>query len=77
MSTYLIQKKAKLNEQDDSGRTALMIAVENNYLNIVKLLIEKKADINIKDNYDKTALDNASDRGNIKIEKYLKGLGKK
>ena len=45
---------------DSSGRTALMIAAENGFLEICKILVENGVDVSILDNNGKTALDYAS-----------------
>ncbi|GAB1154943.1 ankyrin repeat domain-containing protein [Paenibacillus illinoisensis] len=45
----LLQEGADINAQDDSGRTAAMIATYNNDLATAQLLIEAGADVNIQD----------------------------
>lgn len=47
--TRLLEAGADINTVDDLGRTAAMIAVHTNQLDIFNLLIEKGADINIRD----------------------------
>jgi ankyrin repeat protein len=61
VSRLLIEYGARVNDQDDYGRTALMIsAFFDHYYNdnntITKLLIENGADINILNNAGQTAL---------------------
>jgi len=45
-----------VNEKDTEGTTALMAAVSEGRIDIVKVLIEKGADVNIKDHSGFTAL---------------------
>jgi len=52
----LVQAGAKLNEKDNTGSTALMMAVYNGHTGIVKALIEAGADLDLKDNNQNTAL---------------------
>ena len=53
------------------GRTALMRAVGNNHLNIVKILIEKGADVNARDHDGDTSLTIASSDGHVEVVKEL------
>ena len=66
-------KKIDVNTQDNIGETALMKAITNGDLEIVKSLIEKGADVNIKAKYATgyTALMLASLEPDIKIIKLL------
>lgn len=52
----LLNYGASINAQDRKGTTALMYAVSNNNLAMVKLLLEKNADISLKTMSDKTAM---------------------
>ena len=52
----LIKNGADLNKQDSNGKTALMYAVEKEYLNTAKLLIQAKAAINLQDENGETVL---------------------
>jgi ankyrin repeat protein len=63
----LIEAGADLNLQDEDGNTALMIAVNNNNLKIVKMLI--KAGANLKNNEGLSAIDIMSEKTdrNIRI----------
>ncbi len=45
-----------INAQDEFGKTALIIAIENNHDKLATFLLEKQADINIEDKYAMTAL---------------------
>ncbi|MFM2200354.1 MAG: hypothetical protein RL769_409 [Pseudomonadota bacterium] len=49
----------------------LMIALQNDNLNVVKKLIENGVDINLKDGYGNTALILASQRGHLEVVKEL------
>ena len=66
-----LEKKADINLEDSSGRTALHLAAENGNLEVAELLLENKADINLQDSFDKTALDVANRKGNVKIMHLL------
>ncbi|ORY24721.1 ankyrin, partial [Neocallimastix californiae] len=52
----LIHQNAIINAQGKNNRTALMIAAENGFIRMVKLLLKKNAKVTVKDNYNKTAL---------------------
>ena len=45
----LLHMGIPVDEQDENGRTALMIAVMNNDLHMAELLLDKRADLNIRD----------------------------
>ncbi|XP_061193099.1 putative ankyrin repeat protein RF_0381 [Saccostrea echinata] len=60
-----------VNMTNDDCRTALMIAVEMNDIDMVKKLIKSGADVNRKDNSGKTSLLIALEDGNFKIAEYL------
>ena len=60
-----------MNIQNRKGETALMIAVSNQYINIVIYLIEKGADVTIRNNNGKTALDIAREKNFDKIVSLL------
>lgn len=74
----LADKKTNINEIDICGRTSLMVASFNGYINIVNLLLEKGANINIKDKQNRTALEwsklpnkQANNDNKLKILKIL------
>jgi uncharacterized protein len=71
IARILIEKGADLNIQDNSGRTALMLAIALNKKEIAKNLIMEGADINIKDNAGITALKQALDKQQSEIAKIL------
>jgi ankyrin repeat protein len=62
--------------RDSSGRTALMIAAEKGFKEIVEGLLQIKADTSLKDNTGKTALDLAKRNGHAEIIKLLAPQGK-
>jgi ankyrin repeat protein len=55
--TLLIEKGARLDDQDNRGRTALMIAAELGHAGAVDLLLAHGADKSLKDKQGKTAGD--------------------
>lgn len=59
------------------GWTALMIAAQYGYVDIVRLLLEKKVDINLKDINSNTALDLAKKNNHNETIKLLKEAGAK
>ena len=67
--TKLIKYKANINIQDKYGWSALMIASNNNYLNIVNLLL--KGNNNLQNNFGETALIISSENGYLTIVKKL------
>lgn len=73
----LLKKGANVNNVDDQGRTAIMLAVQEilERDQIVKLLLEYGADINKKDSKGWTALMHASNYGDTYITspRYYKG----
>lgn len=70
---YLLQEsKEDINSQNKEGKTALIIAAEYGYTDIVKLLLDNGANMLIKSNEGKTALDYATKWNHSEIEKLLK-----
>ena len=57
----LVGKGANVNEKDEWGVTALMIASKRGRVEIVKALLEADADVSIKNKYGNTAIDYTSD----------------
>jgi ankyrin repeat protein len=57
----LIARGAPLDNTDNRGRTALMIAAERGHVTIVDLLLRRGANPTLKDNDGKTALELAAD----------------
>jgi ankyrin repeat protein len=74
---YLISKGADLNKQNIWGKTALIIAIEENYYNVVKYLVLIGADVNIKDKKGYTALSYAEEIGDGIVVDFLKDHGAK
>ena len=68
---FLLNKCANVNDKDDDGRTALMIAAKYGYTDIVNALLAHGADVNIKDNLGMTALMYAAENDNIDIVNAL------
>ena len=62
---YLLEKGANVNQQDESGYTALMDAAYNNYVEVVKVLLEHGADVNMKTKEGYSAHHYASLDGNV------------
>ncbi|MGC2423670.1 MAG: ankyrin repeat domain-containing protein [Nitrospirota bacterium] len=51
-----LAKGADVNAKDKAGGTALMVAINNNHADVVRLLVDKGADVNAKDKDGWTAL---------------------
>lgn len=62
VSEALIDLAPDLNIINEDGETALMIAIDNRKINIVKKLLEAKADVNITDNEGNTAFDHIDNK---------------
>ena len=67
----MIDNDVNINEENKSGKTALIIACEKGNEKIVKCLIENKADINKADETQKTPLIIACEIRNKKMVEYL------
>lgn len=63
--------KVDVNARDEKGRTSLIIAVCNNYKDIIETIIDNGADINAQDNEGKTALIWAACKDYYDIHKML------
>lgn len=70
---FLVQKKAELNHQDRSGRTALMYALAGDSKIAIEL-IRAGADVSIKDELGTTALMNTTDP---QVKELIKKAGGK
>lgn len=71
---YFIQQGADVNFIKKQGwvtTTPLITAINNNNLDIVKILILNKANVNWEDNFNSTALMYAANIGNIQIVQLL------
>ncbi|ETI70294.1 ankyrin repeat domain-containing protein [Neobacillus vireti] len=68
----LLESKEGLNDKNDMGKTALIIAAEYGYTDIVKMLLNNGADPSLKSNEGKTALEYALHWNHEEIIKLLK-----
>jgi ankyrin repeat protein len=68
---YLLEKGAKVNAQDNTGKTALMYAAQCNEIEIVKVLLKYNANVKTKDKKGQTALDLAKQSLNENVVKLL------
>lgn len=66
-----ILKSKNINEKIEYGNTAIIIAIENNHIELVKLLIQCGVDICIQNFYERTALYFAIKYNNLEIAKLL------
>jgi len=66
-----------LNEKDEKGNNALIQAVYDGKVNIVKILLTSGANVNIKNNFNKTALEIAVEQRDEKITAMLIDAGAK
>ena len=55
--SYLLDAGAHIDDQDNRGRTALMIAAEGGHAGIANMLLARGADASLKDNAGKRAAD--------------------
>lgn len=67
----LVQRGANVNQQDESGRTALSYACEKGYLDAVKMLVRNNADPEMTDNWGNTALMYAAAAGHCLVVEFL------
>jgi ankyrin repeat protein len=51
-----INSGAKIDAQDNNGRTALMHAIKKNNIEAIKILVSNRADLHLKDDYGKSAI---------------------
>ena len=64
----LLESGTDVNAQDEYGQTALIIATDNDDIEIVKILLEgTNTDVNAKDKYEQTALMIAAQNGHLSI----------
>lgn len=65
----IIEQGAELDERDNRGRTALMIAAERGHTEIVRILRESGASLDLRDKKSLSALDLAA---NDEVKSVLK-----
>ena len=73
----LVGKGSNVDEKDEDGDTALMIASKNGHVEVVKALIENGAKVDEKNNNDDTPLMWASGDGTVEVVKALLDAGAK
>lgn len=66
-----LQKNGPFDQQDKEGRSALMVAAENNRGEILDALVAAKAGLNLQDASNRTALMLAAGAGHTEICKHL------
>jgi ankyrin repeat protein len=66
---------ARVNERNEAGQTALMLAAREGYVENVKVLIEGLADVNKMDDDDWTALKYARENKHENVVELLKSYG--
>lgn len=70
---YLIENKYyDIDSIDSDGNTALIVAVKNNNLKVVKVLLDLGADLSLTDTLEKNALDYALENNHKEIISLLK-----
>ena len=72
VKTLLKESKKEINTQNTEGKTALIIAAEYGYTNIVEILVENGADQTIKSKEGKVAFDYAVQWEHQEIIEVLK-----
>jgi ankyrin repeat protein len=65
----------RIEEMDREGRTPLFCAVENEHLEVAKLLLEAGADIETKNRHGQTLMSMAGGRERAEIRKLLRDYG--
>ncbi len=71
----LIEAGSDLNQTDENGNTALLLAAKNGYPSLIPLMIQKGADIQAKNNQGLTALQVALSEGKIEAANVLVDAG--
>ena len=67
----MLKLGAKLNSQDDCGRTALFVAVEWSHVAVVDALIEKGANVDLRRDTGTSPLMVAAAKGSVDIVRLL------
>ena len=60
-----------VDEADPAGRTPLMLAAENGYARVVRILLQRKADRSVADDGGSTALHTSAENGHLAVTKML------
>lgn len=68
---YLLDKGINVNEKDENGNTALIVAVINNFFDMAGILIENNADVNLANMSEETPLKIAKKTQKNSIAEYL------
>lgn len=71
----IVDRGGNVNEVDEYGETALMVAVSRENLELVKILIDAKADVEARNKYESTVLMTAALAGNLEIVSMLLKAG--
>jgi ankyrin repeat protein len=71
----LLEKGAKVNQQDAEGQTALIHASKNGFPDVVELLLSQGAKMEIKDQFGRTALTVATIHNQIEVVQILLEAG--
>ncbi|RYP74500.1 hypothetical protein DL771_002974 [Monosporascus sp. 5C6A] len=74
-SLFLDADPSLLDSRDNEGRTALLMAVENNHRRMVEMLLARGADPNIPDRYGKTCLHLAVEACGSDSSRSVRSLG--
>lgn len=72
---FLLEKGADANYKDETGKTALHIAVECAKVRLVEVLLKYNADVNARNTKGYTSLDIATSRGSSLVAKQLLRYG--
>ncbi|MBN1524171.1 MAG: ankyrin repeat domain-containing protein [Spirochaetales bacterium] len=73
--SFLDSKQVSINDKDDMGNTAMMIAVNRIDLPMVIALIQYKPDVSAKNSRGQTVMDIAETKGNAQLTTTLKQAG--
>jgi ankyrin repeat protein len=68
---HFLELGAKINSQDEEGKTALMFAARDCSVKVTELLVEHHAKLNVKDKQGRTALMYAADSGCVDVVEEL------
>lgn len=77
IKTLLSKKILDINQQDQSGKSALLYACELNNLDLAKILIENGATVDVSDSSENTPLLHACKKNNFDLVQYLYQQGAK